>query len=306
MRTIIGLHHVTAIAGPAQRALDFHTGVLSRRLVKTTVNFDEPHIYHLYFGNHSAPPAGIFTLFPFEHAVPGHPGVGTPSGFAYRASVDALEAVSVQVREARSFVRFGDRGLRLHDPDGIPVEIIAPAEATETMAHAQFHSVTLMVREAARTTAFLTEVFGWTVAGEERDEEGRRTRLAAPGDAPGRFVDVVEPDIPVIAKAGAGSIHHVAFRAADEEALAEWREAVHDWGLKPTAILDRQYFRSVYFVEPGGILVEIATDPPGFTVDEAADSLGTSLKLPPRYEPRRAEIEAALPRLRRHDLEGAV
>lgn len=303
MRATTGIHHVTAIAGPAQRSLDFHVRVLGRRLVKRTVNFDEPHVYHLYFGNRRAEPGGVFTVFPFENAVAGQIGVGTASGFAYRTSLDTMEAISVAVREARAFVRFGERGVRVHDPDGVPVELVAPADATEGMADAQFHSVTLTVREAAPTVAFLREVFGYVHLGQERDQEGRRIRLAVPGNGPGRLVDVLEPDIPIVPKAGAGSLHHVAFRAADEDELLLWREAVAAWGLKPTVVMDRQYFRSIYFVEPGGVLFEIATDPPGFTVDEPMDELGRSLKLPLRFEPRREEIEAALPRLRRQDLE---
>lgn len=306
MHETSGLHHVTAIVGPAQRALDFHTLTLGRRLVKMTVNFDEPHIYHLYFADRDARPGAAFTVFPFQHAVSGRLGVGTATGFAYRTGLEALEGVSTAVAEARSFVRFGERGVRLHDPDGVPVEIVAPADAEEELADAPLHSVTLTVEDAAPTIRFLTEVFGARPVGEERDEEGRRTRLELPGVGAGRVVDVVQPDIPTIPKAGAGSIHHVAFRAADDDALVAWRDAVHDWGLSATHVMDRQYFRSIYFVEPGGILFEIATDPPGFTVDEPLDALGRELKLPPRYEPRRKEIEDTLPRLRRHDLEGAA
>jgi glyoxalase family protein len=303
---ITGLHHITAIAGPAQRSVDFHTRALERRLVKRTVNFDEPHIYHLYFGDENARPGSIFTVFPFEHAVPGSIGVGTATGFAYRTSIDTLEAVSVAVDDARPFVRFGERGLRMHDPDGVPVEIVAPIDADEAISDAPLHSVTLTLKDAAPSIAFLTEVFGYTQKGQERDEEGRRIRLETPGKGPGRVIDLVQPEIPTIAKSGAGSIHHVAFRAETDDELAAWREAVHEWGLTPTPVMDRQYFRSIYFVEPGGVLFEIATDPPGFTVDEPPEALGKDLKLPPRYEPRRREIEASLPHLRPPEKQGAA
>ena len=302
MTAISGLHHITAIAGPAQRALDFHVGRLGRRLVKTTVNFDDPSVYHLYFGDQAAQPGGIFTVFPFEHATAGHIGAGTVSGFAYETDLDTLEALSVALDPAHPFVRFGERGLRFFDPDGVPLEVIAPADGAVRaggLQDAAFHSVTLMVANAEATAAFLTEVFGVSHVDDTREDEGRRLRFAAPGSAPGRIIDILEPDVPTIPKAGAGSIHHIAFRAADEAALLTWRTRIEDWGITPTPVMDRQYFRSIYFTEPGGILFEIATDPPGFDVDEPMAALGESLKLPPRYEQRRAEIEASLPTLRR-------
>jgi len=295
VRPIKGLHHITAIAGPPRPSLDFHTGLMGRRLVKTTVNFDDPHVYHLYYGSHDAAPGGILTVFPFPRAVRGRNGPGMATGLSYAASGADVGRIGRSVEGAEWFERFGERGLRLHDPDGLVTELIVPGDGGAPLANAPFHSVTLTVDAAEPTLRFLADVFGYVHGGEETDDGGRRIRLRTPS-ATG-FVDVVVPAIPEAAKQGAGSIHHVAFRAADDDELMGWREAVHDAGLTATPMIDRQYFHSIYFRESGGILFEIATDPPGFTVDEPLEHLGEALKLPPQFEPRREEIEQHLPAL---------
>jgi glyoxalase family protein len=297
---IPGLHHVTAIAGSAQENVDFYTRVLGQRLVKKTVNFDAPDTYHLYYGDDAASPGTILTFFPFADAGPGRAGPGMASAYAYavpKAGFDAL--METHALAARDFEgptqRFGARWIALRDPDGAPVELIESEDATD--AHG-FHSVTLWERDPEPTARLLTDIFGYEAQGTERTNSEERWRFVAPGGARGTAVDLIRKDPQALPRPGAGTIHHIAFRATTQEAQNAWREKLRSAGHRVTEVIDRQYFNAIYFREPGGVLFEIATDPPGFAIDESPESLGTALKLPPRYEAMREKIERILPPLK--------
>jgi glyoxalase family protein len=295
-RHIPGLHHVTAICGAPQANVGFYRDVLGQHLIKKTVNFDDPGTYHLYYGDAAGNPGTILTFFPFVNAGPGRAGPGMASAFAYGLGkpefTDALDRLGALADAPE--VRFGARVLSLRDPDGATVELVetdGPADG-----HG-FHSVTLWQRDTGKTARLLTDVFGYVAVGEERQGTVTRLRLQAPGNAQGNIVDLIRHDAPVQGRSGAGTIHHVAFRATTQEAQHVWQDRLATAGHRTTDVIDRQYFNAIYFREPGGVLFEIATDPPGFAIDEPADTLGQRLMLPPQYEPMRARIEAALPPL---------
>lgn len=309
---ISGMHHITAMAGDPQRNLNFYTHLLGQRLVKTTVNFDDPGTYHFYYGDAVGSPGTILTFFPWPNARRGRLGSGEANAVAYAVPLSSLDAWEERLRSfgispAARQTRFGEPVLPFQDPDGLTVELVGledlpgvthwqegpvPAE----MAPAGFHSTTLVVAEAAPTVALLADYFGF----EERGSEGKRTRLVAPGDGVGRIVDVVTVPNQGRGQLGAGSIHHIAFRVADDPAQRAWQERLANAGLNVTDVRDRQYFRSIYFREPGGVLYELATDAPGFLRDESYADLGTALRLPPWLEPQRADIEARLPAISRY------
>jgi glyoxalase family protein len=302
-RKIPGLHHVTAISGPPQANLDFYSGRLKQRLVKKTVNFDDPGTYHLYYGDEAGSPGTILTFFPFANAGPGRAGPGMAAAYAYAVPKGRFDAWMEELAlDAVDFAgpveRFGERVIMLQDPDGAPVELVETDRESDAPLDG-FHSVTLWERDLAPTARLLTGVFGYEEAGHETSDGVERLRLKAPGDARGAVVDLMRSDAPSIGRQGAGTIHHVAFRAEDDDTQAAWREAVASAGFAPTPVIDRQYFNAIYFREPGGVLFEIATDPPGFAVDEDAAHLGEALKLPAQYQPLRDRIEAVLPPLRR-------
>jgi glyoxalase family protein len=299
---IPGIHHVTAISGAPQPNVDFYTGRLGQRLVKKTVNFDAPDTYHLYYGDGTGSPGTIMTFFPFADAGPGRAGPGMASAHAYavpKGRFDvwmermALDAIDFGGPEER----FGERVLTLRDPDGAPVELVeTEREAADDLDG--FHSVTLWLADPDPTARILTEVFGYEHAGEERRGDITRLRLRARGAARGNIVDLIRSQAGGMARPGAGTIHHVAFRAETDAVQAEWRERLLAAGQRVTPPIDRNYFNAIYFREPGGVLFEIATDPPGFAVDEPVETLGTALKLPPQYEGRRDMIERILPPIR--------
>jgi len=300
-RSIPGLHHVTAISGPPQENVAFYTGTLRQRLVKKTVNFDDPGTYHLYYGDSAGNPGTILTFFPFANAAPGRAGPGMASAYAYAVPKGGFDGwTETLAKEAIDFdgptERFGQRVITLRDPDGAPVELIETDRDSAEPLHG-FHSVTLWERDPAPTARLLTEVFGYAEAGHETVDGVERLRLAAPGDARGSVIDLMRTDAPSIGRQGAGSIHHVAFRAESDDVQRDWQERLASAGHPTTPVIDRQYFNAIYFREPGGVLFEVATDPPGFAVDEDAAHLGEALKLPPRYEAQRARIEAVLPPL---------
>jgi glyoxalase family protein len=306
-----GIHHVTAIAGRADRNLDFHTRVLGLRLVKKTVNFDDPGTYHLYYGDEQGQPGTILTFFPWAHAAAGQLGVGETQETAFRIPSAALgywthRLLEKGVTHGAPEKRFGDTVLPFTDPDGmrfaLVAELGAPGAENEKgwssdipAEHAirGFHGVTLLVHTAAPTAAILTDVLGF----REVARDGALARYR--GDAPlGAHVDLREAGDFPRGRMGRGSVHHIAFRAADDATQAAMaKKLVADHEMHPTEQKDRNYFRSIYFREPNGILFEIATDQPGFAVDEPAAQLGQSLKLPPFLEPRRAELEGKLPPL---------
>ena len=300
--TIPGLHHVTAISGPAQANVDFFTGTLKQRLVKKTVNFDAPDTYHLYYGNTEAEPGTILTFFPFADAAPGRAGPGMAAAYAYavpQGGFDAwLEDLSAQGLDIRGpKERFGERVILLQDPDGAPVELVETTRVSDAPLDG-FHSVTLWEDDIAPTQRLLVDHFGYEEAGHEVDGGVERLRLQVPGAARGTVVDIMRSDAPSFARQGAGTIHHVAFRAKDDAEQLEWQEKLRTAGFGVTEVRDRQYFNAIYFREPGGVLFEIATDPPGFATDEDMAHLGEALKLPPQFERIRDRLEQVLPELK--------
>jgi glyoxalase family protein len=312
-----GIHHVTAISGRASRNVDFYTRMLGLRLVKKTVNFDDPGTYHLYYGDEQGKPGTILTFFPWEHAAPGHNGDGFTEETAFRVPVESMgywthRFVEKGVQHKTLEKRFAEPALSFTDPDGMSLALVGVAAAggehawtdgTIPAEHAVrgFHGVTLMLEEAAPTAAILANVFGFTEIGRE----SHLVRFVTAQTARGNVVTIRETKGFKRGRMGRGSVHHIAFRAADDTQQAEMAQKVRGvHRLMPTEQLDRNYFRSVYFREPGGILFEIATDEPGFAVDEPVESLGRTLKLPRFLESRRQEIEAALPPT--EEVEGAA
>ena len=309
-KKIAGLHHVTAIASDPQRNLDFYVGLLGLRLVKRTVNFDDPGTYHFYFGDRRGTPGTILTFFPWPGARRGHRGVGQIEATAFAISSDSvgywLDRFKEQhVTAEKTSARFGEEVIRFTDPDGLLLELIAsdsfgkteswidPAAAGPAEHSLRgFHSVSAALEGYERTAKLLTESFGYHLV----KESGNRFRFVAPSESgPGRIVDLLcMPDGPPGAIA-AGSVHHIAFRAKDDAEQLQWREHLVELGYNVTPVIDRTYFHSIYFREPGGILFEIATVPPGFTLDEKLDELGMHLRLPSWMESARSQIEQVLP-----------
>ncbi|WP_062012876.1 ring-cleaving dioxygenase [Aureimonas sp. AU4] len=305
-----GLHHVTAIARSAARNVDFYTRVLGLRLVKRTVNFDDPSTHHLYYGDGAGAPGTVLTFFPWENAAPGRLGVGETQETVFRVPEGSIgywthRFLEKGVEHQAIVRRFGETVLSFQDGDGMRMALVAvPGAERETgwsdgavpPEHAirGFHSVSLLLEEVGATGAILTDVFGFREIGRE----GSTTRFAVPDLGVGGVVDIRAVGGFLKPRPGAGSVHHIAFRAADDAAEAAMvQRLAENHGLTTTEQKDRNYFRSVYFREPGHVLFEIATDIPGFAVDEPLESLGTSLKLPAPYEAHRAAIEAVLPDL---------
>lgn len=289
--SITGLHHVTAISGAPQINCDFYTGALGLHLVKRTVNFDDPGVYHLYFGDAAGRPGTIMTTFPFPSARPGRAGVGATSAVAFstrdpEARAEALRAAGVAVSLEE---RFGAPVWRLADPDGLALELVTGADGID--------GVTLWLRDPDPTARLLSEVFGYSVGPEAREEAGVRLRLTLPGNGIGRVIDLWRSDAAPAPRGGAGSVHHIAFRARDRNHQDQLADELRARGEHATERKDRNYFESVYFREPGGVLFEIATDPPGFAIDEPSGALGQALKLPAWLERYRPQIETALPKL---------
>jgi glyoxalase family protein len=304
-----GIHHVTAISGKPLKNIKFYKELLGLRLVKKTVNFDDPGTYHLYYGDESGTPGTILTFFPWEHAAAGRGGVGQTQQTAFRVPARSIgywthRFIAKGVTHEALEKRFGETVLSFTDPDGMSLALVGvPGADNETAwSHGDvpaehairgFHGVTLLLEDAAKTGAILTDVLGFEAAGRE----GSISRYRAPNTV-GGVVDIYEAKGFLPGRLGRGSVHHIAFRAADDTVQAEMaRKLVNEHGKHPTDQKDRNYFRSVYFREPGGILFEIATDIPGFAVDEPLATLGEALKLPPFLEPHRKDIEQALPSL---------
>lgn len=306
---ILGLHHVTAIASDPQRNVDFYVGFLGLRLVKRTVNFDDPQTYHLYYGDEQGNPGSIMTFFPWPGARRGRQGAGQAAVTSFAVAPSSI-AFWVQRLIAHGIkyegpMKRGDREtvLSFQDPDGLLLEIVGHAGATDRPAwtHAHgipaehaihgFHAVTLWVKAHAPSERVLVEVLGFRF---ESETESIRRYVVGDG-GPGKIIDVRAVGGFVEGVGGAGTVHHIAWAVADDTTELETRQRVLDGGLHPTPVIDRNYFHSVYFREPGGVLYELATNPPGFAIDEPADKLGESLKLPPQYEQHRGEIEAVLP-----------
>lgn len=299
---IPGIHHVTAISGPAQANVTFYTGTLRQRLVKKTVNFDAPDTYHLYYGDDVGSPGTILTFFPFADAGQGRAGPGMASAYAYAVPKGGFDgwmdrlALNAEDYDGPS-ERFGQRVITLRDADGAPVELVETDRASDAPLDG-FHSVTLWERDLGPTARLLTEAFGYQEQGHETDRGVERLRLVAPGAERGNIIDLIRTDSPAKARPGAGTIHHVAFRARSDMEQRDWQEVLAAYGHPTTPVIDRQYFNAIYFREPGGVLFEIATDPPGFAVDEPVATLGQALKLPAKYEAMRDRITQILPPLK--------
>jgi glyoxalase family protein len=302
---ILGLHHITAIANNAQRNYDFYTHVLGLRMVKKTVNFDDPSTYHFYYGNEAGTPGTILTFFPWEGIGPGKNGVGMATEIGYSVPIGSLDNWVGRFRElgvnmGEQAERFGETYLPFTDPDGLAISLIQHSDNRPTwetedikqdMATRGFHSVTLSLQKIEATARVLTDIFGYTLQGQE----GNRYRFITDAIPTASIVDLLEEPTGSVGTNAAGTNHHVAFRIANDTIQMEFREKIMSKGLQITPKIDRDYFYSLYFREPGGVLFEIATDNPGFTVDEPLPELGSQLKLPKQYESSRARIEKTLP-----------
>jgi len=298
--SIKGLHHVTAISGAPQDNLDFMVKTLRQRFIKRTVNFDAPDTYHFYYGDHAGSPGTIMTYFPFVDAGPGRAGPGMASAVAYGVPPGELDGwIDHLAAHALDFEgpveRFGERMVATRAPDGLCIELIETERAAAGNPDDGFHSVTLHVADTDPTARVLVDVFGYDDLGPS--EDGSRHRFMTPSKGRGAVVDLITTPANE-ARMGAGTIHHVAFRAEDDADQLEWRDRIASAGLDVTPVIDRQYFNAIYFREPGGVLFEVATDPPGFAIDEPIEALGEALKLPPKYETNRERIEQILPDIR--------
>ena len=303
-----GIHHVTAIGGDPQPNVAFCAGLLGLRMVKRTVNFDDLGTYHLYYGDGAGSPGTIMTYFPWPGARRGRVGSGQLTATSFSVPAASLgywteRLVGAGVRFEKPEDRFGETVLRFTDPDGLRLELVAAADdwregwadgpVPAEGAVRGFHHVTLVVAEPSRTAGLMIDTLGFRQTGEA---QGRKRYEAGEG-GPGCIVDVADGTGFPRGTMGVGTVHHVAFRVPNEEGQLELREKVGALGYSVTPVFDRNYFRSIYFREPGGVLFEVATDPPGFAVDEEPEHLGEALKLPAWLEPQRGRIEAALPPL---------
>jgi glyoxalase family protein len=304
---ILGLHHITAIAGDAQRNYDFYTKVLGLRLVKKTVNFDDPGTYHFYYGDQMGTPGTILTFFPWVGITPGAIGTGMATEIGYTVPEGSLpfwknRFQQFNIRQREMGERFGEQYLPFQDPDGLNLELIVPKtedkrtpwetpEVKANVATRGFQNITLTLQKVEPTAKILTDILGYRMA----SQEGKRYRFITDDADSANIVDIVEETNGRAGHVAGGTNHHVAFRVKNDDVLMEYREKVVSKGLSITSKIDRDYFFSIYFREPGGVLFEIATDNPGFTRDEPVTELGTHLKLPAQYERHRAELEHVLP-----------
>jgi len=307
---ILGLHHITAIAGNAQENLNFYTQVLGLRLVKKTVNFDDPGTYHFYYGNEEGAPGTILTFFPWQGIPKGRTGAGMATEIAYSVPEKSLEFWKerlnrYQVETGEIVERFGEQYLPFTDPDGLNLSLIVPKAAdsrkgyttpaiVQDVATKGFYNTTLTLNRLEPTAKILTDIFGYQQTGQE----GNRYRFVTNAVNEANIIDILLDESAKPGYNAGGTNHHIAFRVKDDQVQMNFREKILSAGHQITPKIDRDYFYSLYFREPGGVLFEIATDNPGFTVDEPLAELGTALKLPKQYEPSRNEIEKILPVLK--------
>jgi glyoxalase family protein len=303
---VAGIHHVTAITADVQRNVDFYVGVLGLRFIKKTVNFDVPDTYHLYFGDRVGTPGTAMTFFGWPHLPRGPQGTGQVLAVSFQVPPDSLGFWQRRLRElgveATPGRRFRTDVLALEDPDGIRLELVGESSDERWIAWPDgpvepahqvrgFHSVGLCVGDGRPSVRFLTETMGFREIGREPG----RVRYQTGAGGPHAMLELLErPEMPE-GRETTGTVHHVAWRARDDAHQLAWREALVGAGREVTPVIDRKYFRSIYFREPGGVLFEIATDRPGFTVDEPAEALGSALQLPPQYEDRRERLDFNLP-----------
>jgi glyoxalase family protein len=305
---IFGIHHITAMSGVAQKNVGFYVGVLGLRMVKKTINFDAPDVYHFYYGDTVGNPGTIFTFFPFGEGPRGASGAGqaTVTSFSIRPeSVDFWikwlkdHGVSVSGPDERSNNR---QVISFRDPDGIALELVAHEGADQRPGWQEgpvpsehairgFYSVTIKVKNHVLTSALLTEVMGFRLI----EQNGRRYLYEVGEGGPGTIIDVISQEDAQYGRQSIGTIHHIAWRVANEDELVLWQRKLMNAGMHVTEVKDRNYFKSVYFREPGGVLFELATDPPGFAIDESVGNLGTDLKLPEWFESDRSTLESQLP-----------
>jgi glyoxalase family protein len=301
-----GIHHVTAITGDVQKCVDFYVGVLGLRFVKKSINQDVPDTYHIYFGDYLGSPGTAMTFFGWPSWPKRRAGSGQVTTVSFAVPHGSLDFWTKRLRmlgvPSQRAGRFESDALVLADPDGIELELVGKSsderwvpwsDGPVDMEHAirGFHSVTMTVAEGAATRELLVKSMGFRVSGAE----GRRTRFETGEGGPHAILDVIESPEGPAGEESIGTVHHVAWRTADSAHQAEWRQAMVDVGRNVTPVIDRYYFKSIYYREPGGVLFEIATDSPGFTVDEPAESLGKSLSLPPWFQVRRDKLDATLP-----------
>lgn len=306
---ILGLHHITAIANNAKLNADFYTKVLGLRMVKKTVNFDDPGTYHFYYGNEEGTPGTILTFFPWEGMGKGKIGNGQATEIGYSVPEGSLDFWMDRFKQnnvtfGEKSERFGEHYLPFTDPDGLNISLIIPkstdnrkpwetTEVKQENATKGFHSITLSLAKMEKTAKILTDIFGY----ELLSQEGNRYRFGTNAVENASIVDILENPNGQNGYNATGTNHHVAFRVPDENTLMAFRERILSENLGITPKINRDYFFSLYFREPGGVLFELATDNPGFTVDEPLSELGTNLKLPRQYEASREEIENILPKL---------
>lgn len=308
-KLITGIHHVTAMAADAQENIDFYAGVLGTRLVKKTVNFDAPNVYHLYYGDESGLPGSILTFFPYTGLSRGRRGLGMLNVTSFSVPLSALDywlgrLKKFNISHQKPLERFGhDTVVYLEDSDGLGLELVFNDRDTRpgfTYGHIPrehairgFYGVEIWEHRHEDTIELLTGQLDHTLIAEE----GNRYRFAA-NDSPGNYVDIIHDPQQPRGLSGSGTVHHVAFCTPDKVSQLEVREKIARVLLNPTPVVDRQYFHSIYFREPGGVLFEVATVEPGFAVDEDKAHLGEALKLPEWYESNRDRIENALPKVK--------
>lgn len=308
-----GIHHVTAIAGDPQRNVDFYTSVLGLRLVKLTVNFDDPTTYHLYFGDELGRPGTILTFFPWSEAPKGHRGTGQVIATSFLIPEKSIDYWKTRLKNnditvTGPFNRFDEQVLSVYDSDGLELELVAHLSAEKREVNVWngggvpseyavrgFYSVTISEEGFERTAHILTEELGFSFIDQEQSRFRYKIRNS---ETSARVVDVLCLPYTPLGYIGVGSVHHVAFRTSTDEKQKALRQNIIRAGLNATPIIDRTYFHSVYFREPGGVLFEIATDPPGFTVDQKSSEFGTHLMLPEWLESERKSLEKILPKLR--------
>jgi len=306
---VLGIHHVTAIAGNAKRNYDFYTKILGLRFIKKTVNFDDPNTYHFYYGNETGAPGTILTFFPWEGIQTGRRGSRQVTEIGYSVPAGSLDFWQQRLEKHNVIYnkvaeKFGEQYLTFLDPDGLKFELTVakngdnrPAWTTAEIGAEQairgFHNVTITSNKIEKTAQVLTDILGFRL----QETVVNRSRFVSETVQEAGIVDLVEAPGEMAGHVAGGSVHHVAFRVKDEQTLMQYRDRIVAMGLHITEKIDRNYFYSLYFREPGGVLFEIATDNPGFTVDEPLNELGTHLMLPPQYESKRAQIEGVLPKL---------
>ncbi|WP_297338417.1 ring-cleaving dioxygenase [Algoriphagus sp.] len=301
---ITGIHHITAIAGNAQANIDFYTGILGLRLVKKTINFDAPDVYHFYFGDELGNPGTVFTTFPFQGARKGTKGLGELTYTAFSIAKDSLDFWRARLEKygvaiSDTLTRFGEQLIRFEDHDGMGIELVANDQDPRTgwtygkipleYSIKGFYGATLYLKAKELTAKLLTEHMNYRFI----DQEGSRFRYGTEGK-PGDIVDILVDPQGNRGMQSAGTVHHIAFRTANESTQLEIQKILMENGYLVTEVKDRNYFKSIYFREPGGVLFEIATDEPGFAIDEEEAHLGELIKLPEWAEPSREKIEKGL------------